>query len=204
MAKRIICVSIAMIICLSTVISMTSCGQLPDIEMLKDRFIYLIEESKEINVIFFGVGLPTFDREGALEQKLGIYYDDKLPAYNTITLYTPYYSEIGIKEAAEKVFSTEYLDKIYESAFDGIVTDASTYMRFYELEGKIYQSISANDFGLSERIYDYSTMTVVKPSNNDYINVTVETYTLDDDTRVKITLSFAFERGDWYLDCPTY
>ena len=107
-------------------------------------------------------------------------------------------------EAAEKVFSTEYLDKIYESAFDGIVTDASTYMRFYELEGKIYQSISANDFGLSERIYDYSTMTVVKPSNNEYINVTVETYTLDDDTRVEITLSFAFERGDWYLDCPTY
>ena len=77
-------------------------------------------------------------------------------------------------------------------------------MRFYELEGKIYQSIAATDFELSERIYDYSTMTVVKPSNNEYINVTVETYTLKDTKRVEITLSFVFERGDWYLDCPTY
>lgn len=204
MVKRIICVSIAIIICLSTVTSMTSCGQLPDIEPIKDRFIYLIEESKEINTIFFGVGLPTYDREGALEQRLGIYYDDKLPAYNTITLYTPYYSESGVKEAAEKIFSTEYLDKIYEGAFDGIVNSGNTYMRFYEFEGKLYQSISANDFGLSERIYDYSTMKIVKPSNNEYINVTVETYTLDNDKREEITLSFTFERGDWYLDCPTY
>lgn len=204
MAKRIICTMIAIIICLSTVISMTSCGQLPDIEPLKDRFIYLIEESKELNVIFFGVGLPTYDREGILEQRLGIYYDDKLPAYNTITPYTPYYNEDGIKESAEKVFSTNYLDKIYEGAFDGIVNSGNTYMRFYELEGKLYQSISANDFGLSERIYDYSTMKIVKPSNNEYINVTVETYTLKDEKRVEITLSFAFERGDWYLDCPTY
>ena len=204
MAKRIICVSIAIIICLSTVITMTSCGQLPDIEQLKDRFIYLIEESKEINVIFFGVGLPTYDREGTLEQRLGIYYDDKLPAYNTITYYSPYFTEDQIKEKAEKLFSEDYLDRIYEVAFDGIVNSGSTYMRFYELEGKIYQSISAKDFGLCERIYDYSTMTIVKPSNNEYINVTVETYTLEDDTRMEIELSFVFERGDWYLDCPTY
>lgn len=204
MTKRIICVSIAIIICLSTVISMTSCGQLPDIEPLMNRFIYLIEESKEINAIFFGVGLPVFKRGGALEERLGIYYSDNLPAYNTITYNSPYFTENQIKEKAEGLFSKQYLDRIYEGAFDGIINSGSTYMRFYELEGKIYQSVAATDFELSERIYDYSTMTVVKPSNNEYINVTVETYTLKDTKRVEITLSFVFERGDWYLDCPTY
>ena len=204
MPKRIICISIAIIICLSACVFMTSCGQLPDIEPLMDRFIYLIEESKEINTIFFGVGLPVFDRDGAFEQKLGIYYDDKLPAYNTITYYSPYFTVDQIKQKAEKLFSEDYLDRIYEGAFDGIVNSGNTYMRFYEFEGKIYQSISANDFELSERIYDYSTMKVVKPSNNEYINVTVETYTLGDAKRVEIELSFVFERGDWYLDCPTY
>ena len=204
MPKRVICIIIAIIICTSTVISMTSCGQLPDIEPLMNRFIYLIEESKQINVIFFGVGLPVFNRDGILENRFGIYYDDKLPAYNTITYYSPYFNIDQIKTVSGNVFSESYLDKVYEGAFDGIVNSGSTYMRFYEFEGKIYQSISANDFELSERIYDYSTMKVVKPSNNEYINVTVETYTLGDTTRVEIELSFVFERGDWYLDCPTY
>lgn len=204
MAKRIVCVCLAMIICLSLIVPMTSCGKLPELEPLMNRFIYLIEESKEINVIFFGVGLPTFDRDGVLEQRLGIYYDDKLPAYDTITYYSPYFSKDQIKEKAEKLFSKDYLDRIYEGAFDGIISSGNTYMRFYELEGKIYQSIAATDFELSERIYDYSTMKIVKPSNNEYINVTVETYTLEDEKRVEIELSFVFERGDWYLDCPTY
>ena len=204
MVKRILCVSIAIIICLSTIISLTSCAKLPDIESLMNRFIYLVEESKEINVIFFGVGLPVFNRDGALEERLGIYYDDELPAYNTVTYYSPYFTEEQIKEKAETLFSKEYLDRIYEGAFDGIVNSGNTYMRFYELDGKIYQSIAATNFELSERIYDYSTMQVVKPSNNEYINVTVETYTLKDEKRVEITLSFVFERGDWYLDCPTY
>ena len=57
---------------------------------------------------------------------------------------------------------------------------------------QVYQSISAKDFGLCERIYDYSTMTIVKPSNNEYINVTVETYTLENDTKMEIRADFIF------------
>ena len=204
MVKRVLCVTLALIICVSAVVGMTSCGKLPELDALKARFIYLIEQSKEMNVIFFGVGLPVYDRENELAQRLGVYYGEDMPAYDTVSLKSPYLSSDAIKERAEQIFSEEYLELIYESAFEGLVGSGSTYLRFYEQDGDIYQSVSATDFGLSERIYDYSTMKIVKPSGNEYINVTVETYTLDDAKRQEISLSFAFERGEWYLDCPTY
>lgn len=204
MAKRIACVVLALVLCVSSVISLAACSSLPDISRVKDRFIYLIEGSKDLNVIFFGVGLPTFAREGAISERLGIYYENKLMSYNTVEIHSPFMSVSDIKAEAERIFSKDYLDLIYESAFEGVVGQGSTYLRFYELEGEIYQSINATDFGLSERIYDYSTMKVVKPSNNEYINITVESYTLDDPRVREVALSFVFERGDWYLDGPTY
>ena len=47
-------------------------------------------------------------------------------------------------------------------------------------------------------------MKIVKPSSDEYINVTLESYTLEDRTRIEVTLSFKYERGNWYLDSPTY
>ena len=78
------------------------------------------------------------------------------------------------------------------------------YLRFYEDGSWLYQNIIANDFKLSERIYDYSTMEIVKPSNNDYINVKIESYTLENRKKEIINLSFVYEKGAWYLDSPTY
>jgi len=202
--KRVLAIALALILCFSSILSLTACSALPEINSLKDRFIYLIEESKQLNVIFFGVGLPVYNREGELALKRGIYYDDKLPAYNTLMYNSPYFTTDSIKQKAESVFSQAYLKLIYEGSFSGLVSSGGTYLRFYEYESKLYQSIYAKDFDLSERIYDYSTMQIVKPSNNEYINVTVETYTLEDTRRKEVLLSFSFERGDWYLDCPTY
>ncbi len=204
MIKKIVCIALALVICASTLFSLTSCSALPEINSIKDRFIYLIEQSKQLNVIFFGVGLPTYDRENELTIRRGIYYDDKLPAYNTLTNFTPYYNADGIKQKAQAVFSEDYLDLIYESAFDGVLSSGSSYLRFYELEGKLYQSKDAKDFDISERIYDYSTMQIVKPSNGEYINIMIQSYTVDNPKPRTVSLSFTFERGDWYLDSPTY
>ncbi len=204
MAKRILCMVLATVLCVSTLFSLTSCSALPELDTVKDRFIYLIEESKQLNTIFFGVGLPVYDREGALSLRRGIYYEDELPSYNTLTNFAPYYNIDGIKQKAESVFSAEYLELIYEGAFKGVLSAGHNYLRFYEFEGKLYQSQSATNFNLSERIYDYSTMQIVKPSNNEYINITVQSYTVDDPRPRTVSLSFIFQRGDWYLDTPTY
>ena len=81
---------------------------------------------------------------------------------------------------------------------------SSAYMRYLETSDWMYQSISATDFDLSERIFDYSSMEIVKPSNGEYMNVTIDSYSLRDKKVKTITLSFIYERGNWYLDSPTY
>ena len=205
MRKMLATVMVAIIIIAAT-LSMASCSQsAPPLDEVKDRMIYLIEGSKEINALFFGKGIPVYDRESLLTSELGVYYDDQYTAYNRALESGRYLSVDHMKEEAEKIYSEEYLKAIYETAFDGFMTGSSSaYLRFLETNEWLFQNRDAVDFDLSERIYDYSTIEIVKPSSDKYINITIESYTLDDPKREKISLSFTFERGNWYLDTPTY
>ena len=158
---------------------------------MKDRFIYLIEESKDMNTVFFGAGLPVYYREDALSERLGVYYNDELITYNKVSEFSSYKYIDDIKKKAGSIYSEAYLSALYETAFDGVMTgNASAYLRFYEQGDILYQSMLAKDFGVNERIYDYSTMKIVRPSNKTYVNVVIESYTLNDPTRVSINLSF--------------
>lgn len=206
MKKRLILSVVTLILALSTLLSLCSCGKLPELDSeLKDRFIYLIEESKELNGIFFGAGLPVYYRDNELSNRLGVYFNDEIVGYNRVIEGTSYLTVDSIKQRAELVYSSDYLSALYETAFDGVMTgNTSAYLRFYEDGIWLYQNIIANDFKLSERIYDYSTMEIVKPSNNDYINVKIESYTLENRKKEIINLSFVYEKGAWYLDSPTY
>ena len=173
-------------------------------EEMKDRFVYLIEESKDMNTVFFGAGLPVYYRENALSDRLGVYYNDEPITYNKVSEFSSYQYIDDIKKKAESIYTEKYLSALYETAFDGVMTgNSSAYLRFYEQEDTLYQSMLAKDFGVNERIYDYSTMKIVRPSNKTYVNIVIESYTLNDPTRVSINLSFNYERGNWYLDSPT-
>jgi hypothetical protein len=188
-------------------LSAASCSQsAPPLEEVKDRIVYLIEGSKEINTLFFGKGLPVYERESLLSETLGVYYDDQYAAYNRVIETSGYVSADDMKRAAERIYSTEYLAAIYETAFDGFMTgNSSAYLRFYETSEWLFQNRTASDFNLTERIYDYSTIEIVKPSSGEYLNITIESYTVDDpETRQTISLGLVFERGNWYLDTPTY
>jgi hypothetical protein len=204
--KKLLAAATLICIILTVVLSAASCSQsAPPLDEVKDRMIYLIEGSKEINALFFGKGIPVYDRESLLVAELGVYYDDKYTAYNRALESGRYLSVDHMKEEAEKIYSEEYLAAIYETAFDGFMTgNSSAYLRFLETNEWLFQNRDAVDFKLSERIYDYSTIEIVKPSSNKYINITIETYTIDNPKRETITLSFTFERGNWYLDTPTY
>lgn len=205
MIKRILTLTIALVIALS-VVSMSSCsGKAPELDNVKDRFVYLIEGSKELNVLFFGSGLPVYERESLLAERRGVYYNDRMTSYNHVMENARYISIEDMKYQAERIYSSEYVAGIYESAFDGIMTGtAQAYLRFYDNGDWLYQNVNAMDFEFSERIYDYSTMKIVKPSNAEYVNVEIESYTLKDSKRKVISLSFVYENGNWYLDSPTY
>jgi hypothetical protein len=184
----------------------TSCsGQAPEIESLRERFVYLIEESKQLNILFFGSGLPVYRRDEPLSNRKMVYFVDETAGYNRIMDNSPYFSIDEMKQACENVYSNDYREDLYESAFDGVMTgESSAYVRFYDNGRWLCQNVNATNFKLSERIYDYSTMQVIEPYAEDYINVSIESYTLADSTRRLVYLSFIYENGNWYLDSPTY
>jgi hypothetical protein len=185
---------------------MMSCAvNAPDISEVKERFVYLIEESKELNVVFFGTGLPVYRRGDAISDRKMVYFDDELTGYDRVMENTDYLTIDEIKASAELVFSEDYLSDFYESAFDGIMTGSSSaYVRFYDDTDWLYQNVNATVFALSERIYDYSTMNIIDPSSDTYVNISVESYSLADPTRRTVYLSFVFENGNWFLDTPSY
>ena len=205
MKKTIVSLILITVLIVSTLSAVSCSGKAPKLDDVKERFIYLIEGSKEINTLYFGSGLPVYQRDTLLSDKKGVYYDDKYTTYERVMENSRYLTVNEIKERSEKIYSTEYLKAMYETAFEGVMTgNASAYIRFYESQGWLYQNLYATDFELSERIYDYSSMKIVKPSNGEYVNITVDTYTLDDKKIKNISLTFVYERGNWYLDSPTY
>jgi hypothetical protein len=194
------------ILLLSCCLLLTACSsKAPELCEVKDRFVYLIEQSGELNVLFFGKGLPVYKRDNALALRRGIYYVDTLKAYENVRENSKYGSVADIKEAAEKIYSSKYLEQIYESAIDGVVTgEGAAYLRFHENEDWLYQSVNATDFGLSQRIYDYSSMEIMDISDEHNVTVTIDSYTLSDPRAREVKLSFVYENGNWYLDSPTY
>jgi len=205
--KKIFAAFMLVFLIMTTALSAASCSQsAPELDEVKDRIVYLIEGSREINVLFFGKGLPVYDRESILAEELGVYYNDKYTSYNRVLENSGYLGTDQMKKEAERIYSEEYLKAIYETAFDGFLTGSSSaYIRFYETEEWLFQNREATDFNLSERVYDYSTIEIVTPSSDKYINITIESYSIDNPMkREKISLGFTFERGNWYLDTPTY
>ena len=201
-ALRILILALVLIIALPLV----SCkGNSPQIDNVRENFIYLIEESRELNHIFFGAGLPVYSREDALTEQKMVYFIDELPGFDRINENSEYLSVEEIKADAEKIYSKDYLLALYESAFDGIlVGDRGSYIRFYEGDDWLYQNTNATDFNLSEKIFDYSTMEIAEPSTSEYVNVRIECYSISDGARREYILSFVLQDGGWRLDSPTY
>ncbi|MBO5939509.1 MAG: hypothetical protein J6Q82_08475 [Clostridia bacterium] len=57
--KKIICLLLCLVLMLPAVVS---CSKAPEYSEIEDRLKELIEASYEINEIFFGMGLPTYER----------------------------------------------------------------------------------------------------------------------------------------------
>ena len=206
MKKRIFAMLLAAILAMTVILPLASCsGKAPELEGIKERLVYLVEESKELNVLFFGNGLPVYRQNSELSDRKMVYFNTELMGYDRVMENSAFMSIEEIKEAAEAVYSEDYSSEIFESATDGImIGDANAYVRFYDNGEWLHQNKNINDFKVEERIYDYSTMKMIDPSSADYINVSIESYSLADNVRRVVYLSFAYENGNWYLDSPTY
>lgn len=202
---RVIVFLLALVICLSSVLCFASCGKKPKIHEVYDRFAYLIKESEELNTLFFGAGLPVYEKDSVLAEIRGIYFGYTKSTYDVVMDNSKYSSVADLKAKAERVYSTNYLEAIYETAFDGVLYDGGSYLRFYSEADSLYQNEGINIYELEKRVYDYSTMKIVRPSDEERVNIEIESFLASaPEIRRTINLAFRNENGEWYLDSPTY
>lgn len=262
---------------------LSSCSKAPEVDQIYERVVTLIEESHEINEIFFGEGLPTYprvtlltDRTLTYSEKYDVYYlvfmdesgaelcmyfdketnrykfarivdaadvketdgtpvfhDEASGVYLFATEYTEeepeyvydetediqgyfvvradakYLSIEEIKDAAEKIYSKDYLKGIYQAAFDGLSSGSVSSggvvgARFIEHGYLLRQAEKAKSYITKKRIYDYSTIKIVRPSNGEYINISIDSHLEGSDEILNVRLSLILQDGQWYLDSPTY
>jgi hypothetical protein len=287
-AARIAALALLVSLCAASV----SCGTPPpELDEVRGTFEALISASAEINDIFFGAGLPVYDREtstgdataqyDAATRTYFWYLDD--PAYGTVVKYYPeaekvyrfarkvylagrqpgadetVYSDAGgeyvledipdyreterelvydenspvyydyvrlecpyqsvdqIKVAAEKVYSSAYLDSVYTIMFDGLVVGTEIiYARYSPDESGatdfLLKSNRFDPYFTEQTEYDFSSMKIVMPSRGDMVNVeiTATGSYLDLEKLEKVrgtytkNLKFVLQDGQWRLDTPTY
>ena len=196
--------------------SCTSCqGPPPEMHQVYDRFVELIEASKEINTVLYGAGLPVYAKDNPYAEYNHLYDGNDSSTYEMVTEYTKFFSEGQIKDAAEAVYTKECLAPFYTAAFDGLgfssgVVGGVTEARYFEdtNNGWLYASSVAHDEenGLKGmRVYDYSTMEIINPSHAKRVLVRINTWMEKTPDQVEqTTLTFVpGEDGRWYLDTFT-
>ncbi len=212
MKKKIInAIVVTLILATLSSLCFTSCSsEPPELSQVKERFTQLIETSAEVNDIFFGEGLSTYERGDEFEHLYyGFYGYD---TYEIVTAECPYQSVAQIKALAETVYTTDYLEEIYTMAFDGYAdenSDKITTARYLHT-GDYFLRYDLGDrdpFNIlpGKRIYRYDTMKIGPLSNGKAVNLEIETYLEGQEDKAHIeTLRILLVDGEWYLDEPTY
>ena len=214
MKKRILTLFLTVCVLLGAAAAFTGCSKPPKVEEIYDRVVELIEASYELNTVFYGAGLPVYDVDGVYADYTHMYYGFEYAGqYEIVSDFTKFMSVDEIKQAAEKVYSTAYLeDVLYPSAFDGYAIEDGagdaefSYARYLEDGAWIYRSVYDEDYLKGNtRVYDYSTMKIVSPSNDEACYVSIESYLLSSpdvvkEERIRLVLQ---EDGQWYLDSFT-
>ena len=210
--KKIICA----VLILTSVLCFASCSATPpDLDEFKDEFISLVEASYEINEIFFGEGLPTYERGGEYDREYNLYagQGDEFSYYEYVAQESGYYFTDQIKWNAEKVYTKEYLSGVYTMGFDGYAdenTGAVTTARYLDANGILMRyAFGENDpfdhLDGKKRRFDFESMEVVKPYSPSYINVAIDSYLEGEESdTLNITLHFKKTSEGWRLDAPTY
>ncbi len=201
-----------LVLAVTLLLSLVSCSA-PELSEVEGTFRTLIEESYQINEIFFGEGLATYEKGGAFDLQFGVYAElaDEYGFYEVVDAESGYLGVEAVKAAAERVYSEDYLDGIYTMAFDGYSDgEKITTARYLEADGYFlrYAYGEEDSFDIMEgkqRRFLFDTMKIVRPSSKNYVNLKIDSYLLGDEGNIlTITLRFVLQDGEWRLDSPTY
>lgn len=210
--KKIIVALLALVI---LTVSLVSCsGKPPALNEVKDELVALVEASYEINDIFFGEGLATYERGGKFDKEHHLYdeNDTEYAYYEYVTEDSEYVFAEQIKWAAQKVYTADYLKGVYTMAFDGYAdenTGEVATARYLDANGWLvkYAFGETDPFNIlpGKRVYDFDTMKIVKPSTAKYLNVAIDSHLEGEESEIlRITLRFKLTEDGWRLDSPSY
>ncbi len=157
-------------------------------------------------------------------------YDESSPENYDYVLADCKYTDIeSIMELAESVYSSAYLKGadwkegdlayggVYSAIFDGMALGTEIVYARYALSDSLDHDylLKSNEFKPyfdKHTTYDYDSMTIVKPSKAELVNIELTAYGryIDFDSlevvygEHKVILTFVLQDGEWRLDTPTY
>lgn len=208
--KKVIAGVLAVIILVVSCVLLFQCNAAPRIENIYDRMVYLMESSQEVNALIYGCGLPVWEDDSEYVEFMHVYYGlDTARNYEIVMPNAKYLSIEQMKNAIEKIYGKEYIDKvIYPAIFDGIAISDNNggsvigVARYYEEGNYLWQT---KEFRVKPytgmRVYDYSTMQVRSLGKTDRCVVTVDSWLEDTPDKVEnVEILITKQDGQWYLD----
>lgn len=207
--KRAIALILSAALLLGLVFGFRMCSSPPPpLETIYDRVVELVESANRFNPILYGKGLPTYAKDSEYAEINHLYYSGNgVPrGYLVVSDYTRYSSIDQMKAEAETIYSREWLNTVmYPVLFDGYVSDDGTiaFARYYEANGWIYMSENTGDDFLGNsgmRLYDYSTMKIIDPSNSEKVIVQMNSWLSSNPSTVTpTTVTIVLQDGQWFL-----
>ena len=188
--------------------SLSSCRSTPPppLEDIYDTAVSLIEASYAVNDLVFGHGLPVWAVESGWAALYRLYSDNDYADYEYVTEYAPIITLEQLRTAISAVYSADYAASLFVTLFDGVSDGLGIQRaRFSEDEKGLYQSIDHAPLVTWQRIYDYSSMRIVSPSNAGYVTLEIDSYLPgEQDKPLAVRLGLGLENGQWRLDTPTF
>ncbi len=200
--KRTLAIFLTLITVLSSLM-LSSCSNPPELEEIKGDIEKLLTDSREINMILFGEGLPiAMQTTDGVEAPVPTDFEN----YYYVDPDTGFFMVDQIKKEAEKVFSKDYIEPLYENFFTGhydAVYGGVVRAIYIDSDNGLLKLKDYEPFLKGEmRTYDFSTVKIVRPSRKDYVNFTIDSYRNGE--KMNIHLSMVKTEDGWRLDSPSY
>ena len=173
----------------------------------------LIEQSYEINEIFFRKGLPVeedlkelYAADTQINGEAPDYsgYDVKYSDYYVVSFDCGYESCNDIREAALKVYTADYCESaVFPAAFSGITSDSgeiyeyAKYIDNTDLLLSVRADLANGAIDCSRR-YDFETFEIIRQSEDGVY------FTLVSSDGLTVELCIKKTAEGWRLDYPTY
>ena len=190
------------------IVPLASChrqGNPPPLEDVYDDIVALLERCYDINNAVFGEGLPVHAIGSEYAEQHGLYKDTDYATYQYVRDDAPYRTTAEVRDALLEVYSSDYVASLSGVLFDGFVMGSRIEVaQLYEQNGYLMQRTDYEPLFSGRRVYDYSSMRIVKPSTATRLTVEIDSRGEGEDTYVKDKLSLVFENGVWRLDAPAF